>query len=133
MNLQLERRVLDVQGVGRGGSGHELRAQGPVGGTGARQCSELGGAVEIAEFGRGVVVLPLPGRPTVRYCGAFAPNAKLRPLVVKAGALAPRRRDRPQAAGHDCRVALTDAELAHHAGEQAWRDSGRLPWSQAIK
>ena len=58
---------------------------------------------------RMAALIPLPGRPTIRYFGAFAPNAKLRPLVVQAGALAPRRRDKPQAAGHDCQVALTDA------------------------
>ena len=87
-------------------------------------------------------LIPLPGKPTIRHWlggappvqhGAFAPNAKLRPLVVQAGALAPRRRDKPQAAGHDCQVALTDAELAHHAVEQARRDSGRLAWSVAMK
>ena len=75
----------------------------------------------------GLVVLPLPGRPTIRYLGAFAPNARLRPLVVKAEALAPRRRDKPEAAGHDCPVALTDAELAHHAVEQARRDPAGCP------
>ena len=75
----------------------------------------------------------MPGKLTVRYLGAFAPNAKLRPLVVQAGAQAPRRRDKPQAGGHDCQVPLSDAELAHHAVEQARRDSGRLSWSAAIK
>ena len=79
-------------------------------------------------------LIPLPGKPTIRYYGAFSPNAKLRPLVVQAGALAPRRRDKPQAAGHDCQVALTDAaELAHHAVEQARPTSGRLSWSAAMK
>ena len=78
-------------------------------------------------------LIPLPGRPTIRYYGAFAPNAKLRPLVLQAGALAPRRRDKLQAAGHDCQVALTDAELAHHAVEQARQTSGRLSWSAAMK
>jgi hypothetical protein len=82
---------------------------------------------------RMAALIPLPGKPTIRYLGAFAPNAKLRPLVVQAGALAPRRRDRPQAPGHDCQVALTDAELAHHAVEQARQTSGRLSWSAAMK
>jgi hypothetical protein len=71
-------------------------------------------------------LVPRSGRPTTRYYGAFAPNAKLRPLVVQAGALALRRRDKPQAAGHDCQVALTDAELALRAVEQARQTSGRL-------
>ena len=53
--------------------------------------------------------------------------------MVQAGALAPRRRDKPQAPGHDCQVALTDAELAHHAVEQARQTSGRLSWSAAMK
>ena len=75
----------------------------------------------------------MPGKPTIRYLGAFAPNAKLRPLVVQAGAQAPRRRDKPQAGGHDCQVPLSDAELAHHAVEQARRDSGRLGWAQAMR
>ena len=91
---------------------------------------------------RMAALIPLPGKPTIRHwlgsaplvqLGAFAPNAKLRPLVVQAGALAPRRRDKPQAAGHDCQVALTDAELAHHAVEQARQTSGRLSWSAAMK
>jgi len=82
---------------------------------------------------RMAALIPLPGRPAIRYYGAFAPNAKLRPLVVQAGAQAPRRRDKPQAPGHDCQVALTDTELAHHAVEQARRDSGRLAWSVAMR
>ena len=82
---------------------------------------------------RMAALIPLPGRPTVKYCGAFAPNAKLRSLVVQAGALAPRRRDKPQAPGHDCQVALTDVELAHRAVESARQTSGRLAWSVAMK
>ncbi len=82
---------------------------------------------------RMAALIPLPGKPTIRYLGAFAPNAKLRPLVVQAGAQAPRRRGKPQAGGHDCQVALTDAELAHHAVEQARQDSGRLAWSVAMR
>jgi hypothetical protein len=65
--------------------------------------------------------------------GAFAPNAKLRPLVVQAGAQAPRRRDKPQPVGHDCQVPLSDAELAHHAVEQARRDPARLAWPVAMR
>jgi hypothetical protein len=76
--------------------------------------------------------LKLGSTPSVQH-GAFAPNAKLRPLVVQAGAQAPRRRDKPQAGGHDCQMALSDAELAHHAVEQARRDSGRLGWAQAMR
>jgi hypothetical protein len=60
-------------------------------------------------------------------------HAKLRPLVVQAGALAPRRRDKPPAAGHDCHVALTDAELARHAVESAKQASGRQAWSVAMR
>ena len=87
-------------------------------------------------------LIPLPGRPTIRHwlgsaplvqLGAFAPNAKLRPLVVQAGAQAPRRRGKPQAGGHDCQVALTDAALAHHAVEEARQMSGRLAWSVAMR
>ncbi len=75
----------------------------------------------------------LRGLPTIRYLGALAPNAKLRPQVVQAGALAPRRRDKPQAVGHDCQALLSDAELAHHAVEQARQTSGRLAWSVAMR
>ncbi len=82
---------------------------------------------------RMAALIPLPGRPTIRYYGAFAPNAKLWPLVVQAGELAPRRRDKPQPRAHDCQVPLSDAELAHHAVEQGRRDSGRLGCAQAMK
>ncbi len=82
---------------------------------------------------RMAALIALPGRPTIRSYGAFAPNAKLRPLVVQAGALAPRRRDKPQVPGHDCQVALTDAELALHVLSQSRQTSGRLAWSQAMK
>ena len=53
--------------------------------------------------------------------------------MVQAGALAPRRRDKPLAAGHDCQVALTDAELALHVLSQSRQTSGRLTWSQAMR
>ncbi len=82
---------------------------------------------------RMATLIPLPGRPTMRHSGAFAPNAKLRPLVVQAGAHAPRRRDKPQPIGHDCQVPLSDAELAHHAVEQAGRGSGRVAWPTAMR
>jgi hypothetical protein len=82
---------------------------------------------------RMAALIPLPGRPTIRYYGAFAPNAKLRPLVVQAGALAPRRRDKPQAPGHDCQVPLTDAELVLQVVDQSRQTSGRLTWSQAMR
>ena len=52
---------------------------------------------------RMAALIPLRGRPTIRYSGAFAPNAKLGPIVVQAGALAPRRRAR-QAAGRRSRL-----------------------------
>ena len=91
---------------------------------------------------RMAALIPLSGRPTIRHwlgraplvrLGAFAPNAKLRPLVVQAGAQAPRRGDKPQSAGHDCTVALPDAELAHHAVEQARQMSGQLAWSAPMR
>ena len=82
---------------------------------------------------RMAALFPLPGRPAIRCYGALAPNAKLRPLVVQAGALAPRRRDKPQAAAHDCQVALTDAELALAVLEQARQTSDRLAWSVAMR
>ncbi len=40
---------------------------------------------------RMATLVPLPSRQTTRYCGAFAPNATLWPLVVQAGAPAPCR------------------------------------------
>ena len=92
------------------------------------------------EVGTGFVVRSLVGvhRREARYGDllhgftAVSPNAKLRPLVVQAGALAPRRRDKPQAPDHDCQVALTDAGPAHHAVEQARQTSGRLSWSYGL-
>ena len=82
--------------------------------------------------GRLAALMPLPGKPTIRYLGAFAPNHALRKLVVKAGAAAPRRRkDRP-----------TDTAAAPLDGAQAQlrsqlpdnkASSGRLSWAAAMK
>ncbi|MFZ4580748.1 MAG: hypothetical protein ACOYOB_20380 [Myxococcota bacterium] len=41
-------------------------------------------------------LMQLPRCPAVRYYGCFAPNARARPQVVKAGAQAPCRRNKPR-------------------------------------
>ena len=86
-------------------------------------------------------LMQLPRCPAVRYYGCFAPNARARPQVVKAGAQAPCRRNKPR----DLDLAeLT--ELARNVPEGAQerieryvaqeverRTSTRLSWSQALR
>jgi hypothetical protein len=82
--------------------------------------------------GRLAALMPLPGKPTVRYLGAFAPNHSLRKLVVKAGAAAPRRRkDQPT----DTAVAPLDGLEAHLRSQlqDNKATSGRLSWAAAMK
>ena len=78
--------------------------------------------------GRLAALMPLPGKPTIRYLGAFAPNHSLRKLVVKAGAAAPRRRKD--------RTEPTDAVAPDGLSSQLPDNkatSGRLSWAAAMK
>ena len=69
-------------------------------------------------------IIPLPRRPAVIYFGAFAPNAKWRSQVVKAGENAPKRRKVKEA--EKATLDLTDPlSLA--------RLSSKLTWSEALK
>jgi hypothetical protein len=86
-------------------------------------------------------LMQLPRCPAVRYYGCFAPNARARPQVVKAGAQAPCRRNKPR----DLDLAeLT--ELSRNVPEGAQerieryvaqeverRTSTRLSWAQALR
>jgi hypothetical protein len=56
----------------------------------------LEGAQERILTARLAALMQLPRCPAVRYYGCFAPNARARPQVVKAGAQAPCRRNKPR-------------------------------------
>jgi hypothetical protein len=84
--------------------------------------------------GRLAALMPLPGKPTIRYLGAFAPNHALRKLVVKAGAAAPRRRKDPVSGTDTAGIPLDGLEAHLRSQLQDNKaNSGRLSWAAAMK